>query len=468
MKILHKLFMKREKESMKKMKQFLALALSCTMIFTLAGCGSSEKETKQETEATVEETETADKLVNDGEYEECTIRLSWWGGESRHEVTQAAVNAFMEAYPGIKVETEFAAWTGWEDKMSTAFYAGTEPDVNQINWNWITAYSSDGSVFYDLNNASELIDLSQFSEESLAECTVADKLQGIPVAMSGRIFYWNQTAFEKAGISVPTTLEELYNAGKTFKDKLGDDYYPLVLGEYDRMILMVYYLESVYGKNWVEDGEVNYTQEEIEKGIEFIKSLEENHVTPTIMQITGDGAESLDKNPKWMSGKYAGIFEWDSAANKFKSALEEGQTFVVGDYLKDMGDYQGGFAKVSLAFAISEKTKHPKEAAMLINFLLNEDAGVRAMGSERGVPLSTKALEMCQTEGLLDATVAEANGKVLEWVSFSLDPMFEDAGLKGNPDGVYYDVMSGLSYGDYSVEDAAAELLDGINSVLSK
>ncbi|WP_207648871.1 ABC transporter substrate-binding protein [Anaerobium acetethylicum] len=453
---------------MKKMKRFLALALSCTMIFSLAGCGGTEKETKTETEATTEETEADDKLVNDGEYEECTIRLSWWGGEARHEVTQAAVNAFMEAYPGIKVETEFAAWTGWEDKMSTAFYAGTEPDVNQINWNWITAYSSDGSVFYDLNKASEIIDLSQFSDESLTECTVADKLQGIPVAMTGRIFYWNQTTFEKAGISVPTTMEELLNAGQIFKEKLGEDYYPLVLNEYDRMILMVYYLESVYGKNWVEDGEVNYTQEEIEKGLEFIKLLEEKHVTPTVMQIIGDGAESLDKNQKWMSGKYAGIFEWDSSANKFKGALEAGQTFTVGDYFKDMGDYQGGFAKVSLAFAISEKTEHPKEAAMLINFLMNEEAGVKAMGSERGVPLSKKALELCETNGLLDATVAEANGKVLDWASFTLDPMFEDAGLKGNPDGVYFDVMSGLSYGDYTVEDAAAELLDGINGVLSK
>ena len=41
-------------------------------------------------------------------------------------------------------------------------------------------------------------------------------------------------------------------AGKTFQEKLGDDYYPLHLGAYDRMILMVFYLESKYGKDWAD------------------------------------------------------------------------------------------------------------------------------------------------------------------------------------------------------------------------
>ena len=37
-------------------------------------------------------------------------------------------------------------------------------------------------------------------------------------------------------------------AGPIFAEKLGEDYYPLALGAYDKMILMVYYLESVYGQ----------------------------------------------------------------------------------------------------------------------------------------------------------------------------------------------------------------------------
>ena len=65
----------------------------------------------------------------------------------------------------------------------------------------------------------------------------------------------------------------------------------------------------------------------------------------------------------------------------------------------------------------------------------------------------------------LNATVAEANAKVMDWCKNGLDPQFEAAALK-NSDGVYADAMEGLSYGDYSIEEAAEVLVEGINEVL--
>ncbi|NLP34625.1 MAG: carbohydrate ABC transporter substrate-binding protein [Clostridiales bacterium] len=459
------------------MKKITALLLALIMVLSMAACGKEEPDvdTGAKTEDTTKEDNTSkEDNVKEEEpqadtsdaKEPVTIKFSWWGGDSRHEATQNAVKKFEETYDWITVETQYGAWSGWEESMATAFATGTAPDVNQINWNWITSFSSDGSAFKDLNDYSDIIKLDNFGQSFLDQCTLAGELQAIPVSLTGRIFYWNKTTFEMAGIATPTTLEELYAAGETFKSVLGDDYYPIALGEYDRMILMVYYLESVYGKPWVENNQLMYTQEEIQKGLEFIQSLEDKHVTPSIQTILGDGAESLDKNPKWMEGKYAGIFEWDSAASKFQSALNEGQEFVVGEYLPDMGEHQGGYAKVSLAFAISETSEHPEEAAMLINFLLNEEAGAEIMASERGIPLSKSGLQVCKDKGLLNETVTEANGKVLSWVSFPLDPKFEAAELKSS-DGTYYDVMAGLSYGDYSIEEAVTVLIDGINDVLS-
>ena len=53
----------------------------------------------------------------------------------------------------------------------------------------------------------------------------------------------------------------------------------------------------------------------------------------------------------------------------------------------------------------------------------------------------------------------------MAWCKNALDPKFEAAALKNN-DGVYADAMEGLSYGDYSVEDAADALIEGITEVL--
>ncbi|MBQ7981898.1 MAG: carbohydrate ABC transporter substrate-binding protein [Oscillospiraceae bacterium] len=442
---------------MRMMKKVLAGIMGVAMLASMTACSS---------EGTTDEGGAADGTVAGASEGPVTLKFSWWGGDSRHEATQKAVEAFMAKYDNITVETNFGAWSGWEDSMSTAFYAGTAPDVNQVNWNWISNYSADGSIFLDMNKVSNTFDLTQYDQSALDQCTVAGELQAIPVSMTGRIFYWNESTFEKAGISTPKTLEELYAAGETFKTVLGDDYYPLALGEYDRAILCVYYLESVYGKAWVTDGKLNYTAEEIATGLQFIEDLEAKHVIPTVATILGDGAESLDKNPKWMEGKYAGIFEWDSSATKFGGALNEGQNFIVGDYMTDMGEYQGGFSKVSLAFAITENTKYPTESAMLMQYLLNDPEGTAIMASERGIPLSKAANATCTEKGLLNEMVAEANSKVLAWVDFPLDTQFENSKLKGAPDGVYYDVFGGLSYDEYTVEDAAKVLVDGVTAVL--
>ena len=46
------------------------------------------------------------------------------------------------------------------------------------------------------------------------------------------------------------------------------------------MILMVFYLESKYGKDWADPvtSTLNYTEDEIAEGLAFIKSLVDNHV----------------------------------------------------------------------------------------------------------------------------------------------------------------------------------------------
>ena len=457
----------------KSVRKLIALSLAAVTALPLAACSSqsssepagSERAAAEETvfdtpaEAEGLEVNTTDPVM---------ISMSWWGGDSRHDATMAAVNKFMEKYPNIKVDMQYAAWTGWEDKMSAAFATDSAADVNQINWNWISSFSSDGSKFYDLNKVSDILDLSQFPESYLTACSAMGKLQGIPVSMSGRIFYWNKTTFEAAGLDTPKTLADLMTAGPVFREKLGDDYYPLVMNAYDRTIFTVFYLESVYGKPWVENNVLQYSQEEIEEGMKCIQALEDAHVIPSIRTIHGDGADSIDKNQKWMDGRYAGIFEWDSSANKFQGALNDGQVFVVGEELADMGDYNGGFAKVSMCFAISQNTAYPAECAALINFLLNEEEGATEMASERGVPVSAAGLKYCKEKGLLNELVAEANEKVLDYVSFPLDSKFEEAALKNEPEGIYWDVFDGLSYGDYNVETAAETLIDAINEVLNK
>ena len=434
----------------------------------LAACGGSSNSTAASTASSAAEAASVAGLSSDP----VTLTMSWWGGESRHNAYQEALKAFSAANSNITVNPTFAAWSGWEDTMSTKFAGGVAEDVCQINWNWLYNYSANGQTFIDLNSVTDYLDLSQWDDAKLAACNVANAQQCVPVAMTGRIFYWNMTTFNKAGITeVPKTLDDLMNAGKAFQEKLGDDYYPLHLGAYDRMILMVFYLESKYGKDWADPttSTLNYTADEIAEGIDFIKSLVDGHVImslPTYYGSNGDNA--AHQSNEWITGKMAGIFEWDSSATKYQDALDEENKpgFTVGEEIK-FGDYNGGFSKVSMGLAITKTCEHPAEAATLINFLLNEKEGAEIMGTQCGLPASKAGLAAAQAADAVKPLVLEANTKVLAFVDMPLDPYFESSKLKDTTDGVYTDVFDGYSYGEYTAEEAAEILLDGVSEVLA-
>ena len=399
-----------------------------------------------------------------------TLTMSWWGGESRHNAYQDAIKEFQTEHSSITVNPTFAAWSGWEDTMSTKFAGGVAEDVCQINWNWLYNYSSNGQTFLDLNSVTDYLDLTQWDDAKLAACNVANAQQCVPVSMTGRIFFWNMTTFNKAGITeVPKTLDDLMNAGKTFQEKLGDDYYPLHLGAYDRMILMVFYLESKYGKDWADPvtSTLNYTEDEIAEGLNFIKSLVDGHVMMNLKDYYSANSDTAThQSNEWITGKIAGIFEWDSAATKYASALDDDNKdgFTVGEEIK-FGDYNGGFSKVSMGLAITKTSQCVAEAATLIQFLLNDEKGASIMGSECGIPASKAGLQYAQAAGAVKDLVADANSKVMAFVTNKLDPLFENNDLKASGTGVYQEVFDNIDYGDQTPEEAVSTLLDGMESV---
>ena len=435
----------------------------------LAACGGNSAASSTAPASSAAPAASADEslALSDGPV---SMTISWWGGDSRHEAYQNAIKEFEAEHSNITIEPTFAAWSGWEEKMAAAFIAGNAQDVCQVNWNWLYNYSADGSKFVDLNTVSKFLDLTQWDEAAMNACYVANSQQCVPVSMTGRIFYWNMTTFNKAGITeVPKTLDDLMAAGKAFQEKLGDDYYPMHLGAYDRMILMVFYLESKYGKDWADPdtSTLNYTEDEIAEGLNFIKSLVDGHVMMNLKDYYSANSDTAThQSNEWITGKIAGIFEWDSAATKYASALDDDNKdgFTVGEEIK-FGDYNGGFSKVSMGLAITKTSQCVAEAATLIQFLLNDEKGASIMGSECGIPASKAGLQYAQAAGAVKDLVADANSKVMAFVTNKLDPLFENNDLKASGTGIYQEVFDSIDYGDETPESAVNALLDGMESV---
>lgn len=452
-----------------KRKKVIFLTMAAVIAASTAGCMPTEK--KADTVAVSKESGAAAESASGTESSSAaeltvnttdpiTLRMNWWGGDSRHQATLEAIKAFESKYPNIKVEAEYEAFTGHEEKVALALKSGSAADVLQLNMDWVFNYSPDGSLFTDLNSLNNIIDLSAYDQSDLNYFTTNGVLQALPVSNTGRVFYWNTTIFDQVGAKIPVTLDELYAAGEKFAAYEDGSYYPLILKELDRMTLMVYYLQCVYGKPWVEDYKLQYTEEEIEEGLNWLTLLEQKHVIPTLETLAGDGSELIDTNQRWIDGHYAGIYMWDSNLKKHKEAAP-GFDFAVGDYIK-MGDYNGGMKKASMVFAIPKTSAHPAEAAALIQFLFGDPEGAKLLGDSRGVPVNKNGLAALD---LSQSIAAEGNQKMLDWTQFIFDPVFERSALK-NADGTYFLAMQMLSYGQEDGASVAKFLMDEINKQL--
>lgn len=460
-----------------KAKKFVAALLATGMTMSLVACGTDTASNTTETVETTTEaaTESAntekvtDEAENTGaEYENCTITMDWWGGDSRHNATLAAIEAFEKAYPGITVDVNYGSWDSWEVAKAAEYISGNNPDVQQIGIDWIGKYDADGTTYLDLNTVSDALDLTQWSDSILEFAKDSNgALAAVPISMTGRTLFWNTATWSAAGLDTPTTLAELEAAGPIFKEKLGDNYYPLVLTEYDRMIFMTFWLQAQYGTPLInQDGNLTYTVDQLEEGLAFIQRLEDEHVIPTEEYILGEAADSMDKSARNINGEYAGNFEWDTSIGKYiVSAYGGEENLVVGNLFEDMGPYgTGSYAKVSQLFIISANSEHPHEAALFLNFILNEEEGVKLMGTERGIPVSKAGLEILESAGIIDEFSRQAHDSALGSDPMYWNPLFDDSSLQGST-GAYIDIFDGLSFGDYDLSTAAQNLYDALTAV---
>ncbi|WP_230390881.1 ABC transporter substrate-binding protein [Reinekea sp. G2M2-21] len=397
------------------------------------------------------------------------LRFSWWGGNSRHEATNAAVDAY-EAATNSVVKTEYTGWGGHLERLTTQIAGKTEPDLMQTNWNWLPIFSPKGTGFRDLRDFSSQLDLSNFDESALALGTINGKLNSLPVSMAARIFYYNKDTWAAAGLDYPGTWDELMAAGPVFKEKLGDEYYPLVLEGRDVMAMNRSYMVQKYGIPMIDESKRSfaYSEDQMVEFFTLYADMIKNHVAPSQKYISSYGAANLYEHKPWINGEWAGLYMWNSAINKYGDNLKPPMTMALGSYpIMDGAESSGIFYKPGLMFSISKNSEQPEEAARLLNFLLNEKAGIEIMGLQRSVPLNSYAREVLAANGTLNSSDLTVAGLVQ---INQLVKKIPTSGYFENPQlvSLFQENIEQIDHGQKTVEEAAKDFYKQGQRILRK
>ena len=208
------------------------------------------------------------------------LRFSWWGGGERHEAMLKATKEFEAKNPGVKIKAEYSGFQGFQERLSTQIAGRNEPDLMQVNWAWLSAFSKNGEGFYDLRKSANALKLSEFSNSDLALTTINGKLNAFPVGFTSRLFYWNKAALDKAGVAIPKNWDELFTAAKVFRSKTGAKAFLIDGNLYDMILLSHAYIYQKYGTPYIDakTAKVAMSPAALQEWAGFYKRLQEAEV----------------------------------------------------------------------------------------------------------------------------------------------------------------------------------------------
>ncbi|MDN5567929.1 MAG: ABC transporter substrate-binding protein [Paracoccus sp. (in: a-proteobacteria)] len=388
-----------------------------------------------------------------------TLRMSWWGGDARHAQTQQALAVCGDKL-GHQVQAEFTGWAGHQERITTQIAGRTEPDIMQINWPWLPLFSRDGSGFADLRQFSDIIDLTQWTDEQLAGGEMNGVLNGLPVAETGRVYFFNRTVWNAAGLPLPTSWDDVRGA----VGKLGDGVMPFEAQGLNAIFLVSTTVTQATGKDLIDPDTttVAWTPEELAEGIRFYQSLVKDGAIRSWQQVAGEGNIELFEMRPWAEGRIAGTYEWDSAYAKYADPLGD-QELAAVPMLQIAGAVNDGtYRKPSMLFAISKTTKAPQAAAQVINCLLNDPDAIDILTDSRGIPASRAAAERLSDQGSINPNIVAAHDLVLAGKGPVPSPLNEHPKVRE----IFGDYLEAVAYDQIPAEDAAAEMIDEIDRAL--
>ena len=446
---------------MRKTGKWLAtMVVTAAMAASLAGCASETAEKNETTQEQGENTNTEEK----SDSSDVTLRFAWWGGDSRHEATLAAIEAYEKEHPNVKIEGEYQGYDGYYEKMITTLSSGTAPDIMQFHRDWIADVQGAKHYLADLSTLP--VDLSTLDQTVLNN---SGTYEGEPVLFScsqgGQIMYVNKEFAQKYNLDLDKiyTWEEIMEKGKEIHDANPEEY--LMTADIDvlnRLIILEYLAQMTGGSIVNEDYSLNFTQEQMTASLQNIKDLYESGT----MEPFGESAVfvgQMEQNTKWVNGQIGILLDITGSTAKYKASIPaelDCMSIPVMEGAKSSGvDFSG-----NMGFVINDTSENKEEAAKFLDWMMNDEEAIEILKDSRGYPATTTAIEVMTKEDLLDPVMKKATEIAADNNPFAINAISGNTELET----IRKDIIQEVIYGDITPEEGAAEMIESYTETLDQ
>ncbi|MEU8845158.1 ABC transporter substrate-binding protein [Streptomyces sp. NPDC048564] len=351
-------------------KGFCASAAALVLCAMLAGCGGSG------------ESAGGGKVV---------LRYTWWGNPDRAERTEQAVALFEKRHPNVQVQTSFSAYDAYKQKLATQAAGGDAPDVMQLDYRQIDQYAS-GDVLLDLAQHKAVLRTGEIDAGLLATGRLDGTQYAIPQGRGTETVAYDVKAWEESGVPLPGgswTWSEWADAMRALTEKTGK---PGATDPGQSEDCFEVWLRGQGKSLYTKDGGLGFTAGDLTRWWTFTDGLRrEGLVSPAEQTTQLDG--SVENTPLGR-GEATSDSNWDAPASGYLALIPSGVALAPMPSGED--GTPGQYFKPSMFLGVGANTAHPKEAAQLVDFLINDGKAAQILGATRGIPVNEsirKAIE---------------------------------------------------------------------------
>jgi ABC-type glycerol-3-phosphate transport system substrate-binding protein len=194
-----------------RVRTLAALGLAGSLL--LAACGSDDDDSSAEGGG---EEEASGALEAPPADTEATLRVWINANDTPQPMVDAAIEEFNAAYPNVTVEVERQQWDGLVERLTNVLPTADGPDIFEVGNTQAQGFEAAGAMV-DLTNAKGDLGGDDLLDSLVEAGTYDDRFYGVPLYAGARIVVYRTDLFEKAGVEIPTTLEEFVEAGKTLQ-----------------------------------------------------------------------------------------------------------------------------------------------------------------------------------------------------------------------------------------------------------
>ncbi|MFP3089462.1 sugar ABC transporter substrate-binding protein [Treponema sp. TIM-1] len=322
-----------------------------------------------------------------------TIILRWafWGSEARVKASQAAIDAFQAANPGIKVNIEVSGGTGDHfNKVDTQLAGGAGPDIIQMGGNFPDYVAK--NVILNLNPyKGGLLNVSTIDAGAIEAGSVRGNLYGVSTGATIPALIYNKTLLEKAGLPLPKvtqTWEEFRAYLASIKPRLPTGVYPLTdFGSTSSGSTGFGYWLRWNGTPIYDDvtGTTKATAADAKKFLDLFKDYRDNGFVPPA-DISAGYAETNVDSSSLIAGKVAISFIVSNQFANYQAAIQDELGLIE---LPGAAATKALWPQLSQVYTINAASKNIEAAVKFINFLVNSPEAGKIIGNDRGISSSS-------------------------------------------------------------------------------